>query len=260
LTKKLDYDGGECLERKNDRQYIMEFKSYVNANNFVTQCDLSLIKAKAYIPPSFVEITGMPIRGVPTEYSDEEILANIKTYGENTKINHVRRFIRVSADGKKEAMETVAIHFQTQSLPRQVRLFGGLVFHVQPYKKSPLRCKRCLHFGHSAKLCKHTMPICRICAGSHLTEECPTVQQGAINNPKCLHCKGPHNGDSIDCPKYQELTKIIEANPFPNLYNQTSLAKVLPPLKPLHSAPSGVVISNRFDALQIEEADPEIEM
>jgi hypothetical protein len=72
LNKKLDFDGGECLNRKNDRQYILEFKCAENANKFVTNVDITPIREIAYIPPSYVEITGI-IRGVPTQYSDEEL-------------------------------------------------------------------------------------------------------------------------------------------------------------------------------------------
>jgi hypothetical protein len=166
------------------------------------------------------------------------LLSNLRTYGENSKIIHVTRFIKTNVNGIKEGMETMVIHVQSTTLHRQVRLYGGLVFHVQSYKKSPFRCKRCLHFGHSAKLCKHKFPNCRVCAGAHSVEDCTNIQEGSTNSPTCLHCKGPHYGESTKCPKYQEVERIIQSNPYPNLHHRKSLSSIPPPpLKPFQATP-----------------------
>jgi hypothetical protein len=202
ITSKIISKEGECIQRKNDRQLIMEFNSPARANDFVTNIDLSPIQGKTYIPPSFVEIVGI-IKGVPIQYSDDELVDCLSTFENKKKIDHVRRFTRTNTDGTISPLETVAIHFQSNTLPELVKMHGGLVFPVYKYNKSPLACKRCLNFGHPARLCKSKATNCKYCSEQHNSGDCP--QRNNTDNPRtCYHCKGSHPGDSSECLKYKE--------------------------------------------------------
>lgn len=225
LGTLLDYTSGEYCKRKNDRQYILEFNSKERANELVTKGDLTKIRAKAYIPPSYVEIIGV-ITKVPTQYTEEVLLQNLSTFDDNIKINHVRRFNKTSSNGPKEPLETVAVYFQSPVLPPQVRLFGGLIFSVNQYQRTPLICKRCLHYGHPARLCKHSTPNCDTCAQNHLEAVCPLLLNNVEGSLKCFHCKGNHKGSSPSCPIYKKQLKRMQEMPFPNLHIRQSLKQL----------------------------------
>jgi hypothetical protein len=251
ISNKQNSKEGECCQKKNDRQIILEFNSPSRANNFVNNTDLSLIQGKAYIPPSFVEIVGI-IKGVPTQYSDDELLECLSTFENKKKINHVRRFTRTNPDGSISPLETVAIHFQSNTLPELVKMHGGLVFSVFKYNKSPLSCKRCLNYGHPARLCKSKTPNCKFCSGQHNSVDCP--QRNNTDNTRiCYHCKGNHTGDSNECPKYQEQKNIIQRDPFPNLHSRNSIGHRQPPSKTPSNFPSIIPIQNRFNVLANRE-------
>jgi hypothetical protein len=133
---------------------------------------------------------------------------------------------------------------------------GGIIFHVQTYNKSPLICKRFLHYGHTARLCKNKSPNCKQCGGTHEENNC-SVRQTENHTPSCFHCKGDHTGDSLLCPKYQEQNILIQRNPFPNLNNRRSIKPSKNTPKANNKSLSVIPLRNRFEALTQTEEDYE---
>jgi hypothetical protein len=201
-----------------------------------------------------VEIVGV-IRGVPTQYSEKELLESLSTKDNLIKINHVRRFTRTDPEGNKTPLETVAIHFQSDYLPKRVKLYGGVIFPVHKYKKTPLICNRCLNYGHPARLCKNQYPNCKFCAGKHNSGDCPNKLGKETHTPTCYHCNGAHTGDSFNCPKYQDQKDLIQRDPFPNLFNRSSIISSPPPSRGDNNLPSLIPTLNRFSVLEHDD-DP----
>jgi hypothetical protein len=220
----------------------------------------SKINAKAYIPPSFVEIIGI-IRRVPIQYNDQELLLNLSTFETHIKINHVRRFTSTNPDKTTKPLETVAVHFQAPFLPCKVKLFEGLIFHVSEYKRTPLICKYCIHYGHPARVCKHEHPNCTRCAGPDLEEVGPDVINNTDTSPKCFHCYGSHKGNSTECPIYQRQLKSIQNMSFPNLHIHQSIKQQTRVPMTVNRL-STLKTSNRFEILREidnNESDPSTE-
>ena len=82
-----------------------------------------------------------------------------------------------------------------QTLPPFIR-FAGSRIRVQEELPTPLHCSVCLRFGHSAKICKSTVPLCFKCGlPDHDPLSCP-------HPLRCLNCGGPHHARNRKCPHY----------------------------------------------------------
>ncbi|KAL1741294.1 hypothetical protein HDZ31DRAFT_45748, partial [Schizophyllum fasciatum] len=97
-------------------------------------------------------------------------------------------------------------------LRRKVFLFGEEVRPKRWVEKPRLRqCTTCWKLGHFS--CNS--PRCRICAGTHRTEDhrarCKGCR-GALADkpcehpPRCINCKGEHMADSPDCPERHKFS------------------------------------------------------
>lgn len=77
----------------------------------------------------------------------------------------------------------------------------------------PMRCYKCLQFGHSKRLCKGSMTCAHCAEAGHKFSEC----QHKTSAVKCANCvrekrkETNHRVDSSDCPMYQKaLAKEID--------------------------------------------------
>jgi len=105
----------------------------------------------------------------------------------------------------------IIITFETLQLPEILRV-GYETVRVRNYIPLPLRCRKCLRFGHPAPICKSTEK-CLNCSDEKHTSE----KELCKNDKKCLNCVNNPELDSqhspLDrkCPtfcKQQELTAI----------------------------------------------------
>ena len=62
------------------------------------------------------------------------------------------------------------------------------------------QCWNCQSFGYSAKTC-WSKTKCFICGESHHHKGCPNREK---KQPKCAHCKGPHDVSYKGCPAYKK--------------------------------------------------------
>jgi hypothetical protein len=251
-TFKPYINDGDSISIKNKYQIVFEFSTADKANNFLRNADLTGLGAKAYIPPSFVEIIGI-IRNVAEGISDSELIINMKCSDGKTKINHVRRFKKRESNGELTELNTVAVHFQSKYLPVGVYLFDSMYFRVSQYNKKPIRCNKCSRLGHIEMFCSNTKVVCTYCSGDHKTETCE--KKSAKSSPLCALCKGEHEATSKDCLKYKLASKAMKQNPFPKLYNRTSIKSNPTPKRtpPLFNGKEFPQLTNKYSALTTDE-------
>ncbi|XP_044779770.1 uncharacterized protein LOC123327423 [Drosophila simulans] len=105
----------------------------------------------------------------------------------------------------------IIITFESHKLPEIVRI-GYETVRVRDYIPLPLRCKKCLRFGHPTPICK-SVETCINCSETKHT----TDGEKCTNEKNCLNCRNnpelDHQHSPIDrkCPtfiKNQELTAI----------------------------------------------------
>lgn len=124
------------------------------------------------------------IRGVPVEFSNEEIIQNIDQEG--FEIYSTRR---LGIDST-----TIILTFAGPKVPHYIRLYGA-EHRCTLYKKTVPVCTRCHEVGHRSTACPQ--PHVTAC------HQCGT-QNPAPNHPcvaRCTLCSGPHLTGTRGCPK-----------------------------------------------------------
>ena len=130
------------------------------------------------------------------ECSDEEILEGLKDEG-------VIKLDRISVfrEGQRKPTGTFILTFQSQTLPKYIRV-GYYRVAVSQFIPNPVRCYKCQKFGHTKFNCRKN-EVCTKCGQEDHTDsgECK-------NEAKCVNCQGNHASNDKECPKWKEEKEI----------------------------------------------------
>jgi len=132
-----------------------------------------------------------PVRGVANlpgshQCLEEEILEELQ---QNPSITEIKRM----------KGDLISITFSS-ALPDDVTYIHQRC-KVKPYYSSPLRCKACQSYGHTAKWCKQPARCAQCAMPGHIESAC----KSAVS---CRSCKAPHRSDSPRCPRWQQEIRI----------------------------------------------------
>lgn len=106
---------------------------------------------------------------------------------------------------KNKEHKAYIISTNQPSLPGYIKIIGEhTITHVYPYHESIMQCKNCQVYGHTAKRCSSTAPICGKCTDPHTTENC-TVEP---ENYLCHNCRGNHRAGHHSCPDKKKEIKL----------------------------------------------------
>lgn len=212
--------------------------SYQSANELQDYSMLKHYRYKAYIPRSFVTVSGV-IAGVPVDMTIDEIEDNISSDVPILSINRLHRY-----EGK-EKLEThkIGITFRANKLPSHVRIFC-CINRVSPFVSKPVLCFNCLRYNHRADNCR-SKKRCMNCTQQH--EEV----DGNICSfkTKCLYCKTESEHRTVDttCPEWNRQRNI-----------KTIMAKTtLSYMEAKEQNP--ILTQNRYEALECPEEFPTIQ-
>ncbi|XP_063892284.1 uncharacterized protein LOC135117294 [Helicoverpa armigera] len=182
------------IKRIGRNKISVEFESHEDANIFI---ESPAIKLKGFVStiPTF-NITRMGVvKGVPTDWSELEVIDNLKSpHAKMLKVRRLNR--RVVNEGKSEWVPTssVVVTFDGQVLPDRVFCFYNSL-PVETYNYPTVQCYACCKYGHTRPNCR-SKPRCFRCGGDHLGDGC------SVEDPKCLYCSGSHPANSRHCPEF----------------------------------------------------------
>ena len=132
--------------------------------------------------------------------SDEDIAEGLSDAG----VVSARR-IRSKRAGVLTPTHNIILTFNSIDLPQEV-FVGYVRVKVRPYIPGPMRCFRCLRFGHTRDYCKNR-PTCGNCAASdHTGDDC------TAEDKKCVNCDAnqkPHSAFDPSCPALQREKEIV---------------------------------------------------
>ena len=166
--------------------------------------------------------------------TDDEILEGLKTEG-------VIKLDRISVfrDGQRKPTGTFILTFQSQTLPKYIRV-GYYRVAVSQFIPNPVRCYKCQKFGHTKFNCRKN-EVCTKCG-----QEDHTDHQECKNEAKCVNCQGKHESNNKECPKWKEEKEIqriktergisyIEAKKQMDIFNsvKTTYAQAAAAIKPV---------------------------
>ena len=128
--------------------------------------------------------------------SDDEILEGLKAEG-------VIKLDRISVfrDGQRKPTGTFILTFQSQTLPKYIKV-GYYRVAVSQFIPNPVRCYKCQKFGHTKFNCRKN-EVCTKCG-----QEDHTDSQECKNEAKCANCRGKHASNDKECPKWKEEKEI----------------------------------------------------
>ncbi|KAL0860790.1 hypothetical protein ABMA27_009334 [Loxostege sticticalis] len=147
------------------------------------------------------------VRGIPTDWTDDEVKENISVPIGCGAILKVRRFRRkVTSNGKSEFVptETVVLTFDGQVLPKHVRTRRPNSCRFYIYIFPTIQCFNCCRYGHVKSQCRST-PRCFRCGHGHSGEGCSVEE-----NVTCCLCSGPHCATDKKCPEFARQKGIKE--------------------------------------------------
>lgn len=160
LLIKYDYKSVVDIKKTNRNRLTVSFKNKVDANNVIKNVTISKINIiKSYIPNSFVKCVGI-VKDVPIDLSTEEILSSYQIQGNIKIINITRMNYFDKLTNTSKIGRNLKIEFRATELPM-------ILFYVkktvEPFIPRPTICRKCLRYGHIAKICRSTTTICINC-------------------------------------------------------------------------------------------------
>lgn len=188
LSQTQEYKNNIVNMRPLGKNKLLVFlKSHHTANSLQLDKQLTCKGYRAYIPRSFVAVSGV-VSGVPIDITIEEIKLNIRSDYPVLSINRLHRY-----EGANKIETTrISIAFRASTLPKDVRLFC-CVNSVRPFVSKPVLCLNCLRYNHRTDSCR-SKKRCGNCALQHdgmETGDCP-------NKKKCLYCKSNSDHRTAD--------------------------------------------------------------
>lgn len=169
---------------------IVFMKTLQAANHLQKDSSLNEYNYKAYIPRSFVSVSGV-VAGVPVDMDMEEIRESITCACPIISINRLHRY----EGGRKIPTSRIGVIFRASQLPREVRIFC-CINTVRPFINRPVLCLNCLRYNHRVENCR-SKKRCPNCAAMH-----EGLETGECQNPrKCFYYKTDHQTSDADCPE-----------------------------------------------------------
>ena len=128
--------------------------------------------------------------------SDEEIWEGPKDEG-------VKKLDRISVfrDGQRKPTGTFILIFQSQTLPKYIRV-GYYRVAVSQLIPNSVTCYKGQKFGHTKFNCRKN-EVCTKCG-----QEDHTDSQECKNEERCINCQGNHASNDKECPKWKEEKEI----------------------------------------------------
>ncbi|XP_063395086.1 uncharacterized protein LOC134680034 [Cydia fagiglandana] len=188
----------------------MAFANHIDANLFVTNPQLDKENLTAYIPSFTVTRMGL-VRGIPSQWTEEEIVSNISVpigCGKVLKVRRLNHRVTVNGTVSWQPSETVVLTFDGQVLPKRVfSCYNSLP--VELYIFPTIQCYNCTKFGHTKTNCR-SRPKCFKCGQLHPGHTCSVEEDDAT----CCLCNGFHFATNRACPEHkrQKDIKVTMAN------------------------------------------------
>ncbi|XP_047504373.1 uncharacterized protein LOC125049285 [Pieris napi] len=196
------------VKRIGRNRCVVGFSDYKDANNFLNCNLLETKKLKAFIPTFSVTRMGL-VRGVPVDWSVEEVQQNVSVpigCGKILKIRRLNRKVKINDSVSWKPSESVVLTFDGQVLPKRIFMCYNAL-PVEIYIYPTIQCYKCCRYGHTKVQCRSKTPICYNCGGQHAGVSCDRSDKDPLY---CVMCEveGSHSAIDKSCPEFVRQTEI----------------------------------------------------
>lgn len=192
------------VKRIGRNRISLEFSDFSDANSFLCSKSLETNNLRAFIPTFNITRMGL-VRGVPSEWSPEEVIENISVPDGCGGILKVRRInYKTIIDGSPvwKPTQSIVITFDGQVLPKRIFMCYNAL-PVELYSYPTIQCYNCCRFGHTKVQCR-AKPRCFKCGNDHSGDTCD-VEEEIVS---CCLCLGAHFAISKSCPEFSRQKQI----------------------------------------------------
>lgn len=138
------------------------------------------------------------ISGVHPQFTEDDIMDELRNYDvmKVRRKTYVRRMMDSNGETKMSVANTGTVDILFQSrISSKVDICGDM-FEVTLLAPVPLRCHRCLKFGHKIGECSEQKERCWKCG--------TTGHKGSMcrKELRCVNCNGEHSSSSSHCPVF----------------------------------------------------------
>lgn len=253
LLKKYGIMHVTEIKKSGKNRVTVKLTNRTEANKLLNHLQLKKIHMiKAFVPKNLIISVGV-VKDVPLDLSVDELLDSARVQGD-IKINAIERMNIWDKTTKTAKPSTsIKIEFRSPTLPESMVLFY-VRKNIDHFIPKPTICRKCLRYGHVAKICRATVTTCANCA------EDTHAQKDGCNCNHCLRkcvalCKycntNDHNAMQSSCPEQKQqynikktmITKSLNYNEAKNLIQNTN---------PQTTYASVTNLTQQIDALRTE--------
>lgn len=213
------------VKRIGRNRVSLAFANFKDANLFLNNECLMRHDYKSFVPSFNVTRMGI-VRGVPAEWSPEEILDNVSVpigCGPILKARRINFKVLVEGTTQWKPSQSVVLTFDGQVLPKRIFMCYNAL-SVELYTFPTIQCYNCCRFGHTKTICR-SKPRCYKCGQEHTGESCQVEDDHVI----CCLCSGSHHAVNKICPEYNRQ-KQIKSTMAHNCISYIEATKLHPPI------------------------------
>lgn len=214
------------IRKMGSNKMEITFKLAKDANLAVTNTDKIDKDWTPYIP-NFKLYRTVLVRRIAESLSNEEILEGIKLKQQQPLPSTIKRLNRRNPRNTEEWIpsQTAKMTLRGPFLPSYIFIWY-VKCKVTPFVSRVVQCQKCFRFGHNLVQCRGTQ-TCNLCAGSHCSLQCESVQN------KCINCNGPHKASDKNCSSLIFHSRVKDIMAYQNIdyTNAIKIAKGKTPLQ-----------------------------
>lgn len=230
IQKTIDSFCGpvKSLKKIRDGSILIKTKNFTQSQKLLTLNKLGEIEISVQKDERLNSSKGVCFSIEAGFCTESELLDNLK----DQKVIEIKRFIR--RDGKMTNMYFITFGLAT---PPPNIFIGYENCKIELYIPNPLRCFKCLKFGHTKTKCTATNEICMNCGDNvHTTNIDPNTKR-CLNESKCINCHGNHSSMSKTCPMFIKEKEIVLIKTRENI-SYIDARKKFYELNPIQKGPS----------------------
>ena len=185
-----------------ENEWLIETTTKVQSENLLTVTNIEDVKVEVYKHATMNSIKGTVM--LPKYDGDEKdidkkiVLECLQMRYDN--VEDLELYNIPSKRQERSPIKIARIKFKGQELPSKIIIFGQNR-EVRPFVPTPMQCKNCSKYGHTAKRCLNES-ICAYCGSSdHET-------RWNCGSPKCNNCGKDHHARSKECSFYMYNTEL----------------------------------------------------